>query len=57
MAKYSHMEEEEFMCLAWTTLDHDTIEDNESSKDDKDGAIAEAQTQQSNILAAAGTPI
>jgi hypothetical protein len=57
MAKYSHMEEEEFMCLAWTTLDHDTIEDSESSKDDKDSAIAEAQTQQSNILAAAGTPI
>ncbi|KAI9239593.1 MAG: WD40-repeat-containing domain protein [Podila humilis] len=54
MAKYSHMEEEEFMCLAWTTLDHDTIVDNESSKDDKDGAITEAQTQQSNILAAAG---
>src|SRR5690554_2132077 len=22
VAKYSHQEEEEFMCLAWTTLDH-----------------------------------
>lgn len=57
MAKYSHMEEEEFMCLAWTTLDHETVQDGESSKDDKDGVIPEAQTTQSNILAAAGTPI
>ncbi|KAG0360516.1 hypothetical protein BG005_010540 [Podila minutissima] len=54
MAKYSHMEEEEFMCLAWTTLDHETVQDGESSKDDKDGVIPEAQTTQSNILAAAG---
>ncbi|KAG0032179.1 Leucine-rich repeats and WD repeat domain-containing protein 1 [Podila clonocystis] len=54
MAKYSHMEEEEFMCLAWTTLDHATLQDGESSKDDKDGVISEAQTTQSNILAAAG---
>ncbi|KAG0039335.1 hypothetical protein BGZ82_008664 [Podila clonocystis] len=54
MAKYSHMEEEEFMCLAWTTLDHATVQDGESSKDDKDGVIPEAQTTQSNILAAAG---
>ncbi|KAG0090116.1 hypothetical protein BGZ92_003658 [Podila epicladia] len=54
MAKYSHMEEEEFMSLAWTTLDHETVQDGESSKDDKDGVIPEAQTTQSNILAAAG---
>ncbi|KAG0342759.1 Leucine-rich repeats and WD repeat domain-containing protein 1 [Podila horticola] len=53
MAKYSHMEEEEFMCLAWTTLDHETLQDGESNKEDKDGVIPEAQTTQSNILAAA----
>lgn len=57
MAKYSHMEEEEFMCLAWTTLDHETLQEVESNKEDKDGVIPEAQTSQSNILAAAGTPV
>ncbi|KAF8948946.1 hypothetical protein BGZ47_000621 [Haplosporangium gracile] len=48
MAKYSHVEEEEFMALAWTTLDHDqdTEGDNATTK--------EGRLKQTNILAAAG---
>ncbi|KAF9113407.1 hypothetical protein BGX27_001637 [Mortierella sp. AM989] len=52
MAKYSHVEEEEFMCLAWTTLDHYN-EDNEEAESKKE-AVAEERHDQSNILAAAG---
>ena len=52
--KYSHVLEEEFMCLAWTTLDHggedgDNGVDQSSTQDMNDGQ------DQSNILAAAGT--
>ncbi|KAG0344539.1 hypothetical protein BG004_004374 [Podila humilis] len=59
MAKYSHMEEEEFMCLSWTTLDEEVPEDDEPSVGDGDAENAEsninAPHQQTNILAAAGT--
>ncbi|KAF9155258.1 Leucine-rich repeats and WD repeat domain-containing protein 1, partial [Mortierella sp. AD010] len=52
MAKYSHVPEEEFMCLAWTTLDHDD-DGNEGTENMKE-AQAEERHDQSNILAAAG---
>ncbi|KAF9296913.1 hypothetical protein BGZ88_011581 [Linnemannia elongata] len=48
MAKYSHVEEEEFMALAWTTLDHD--QDTEGD----DATSKEGRLEQTNILAAAG---
>ena len=50
MAKYSHVEEEEFMALAWTTLDHDQ----ESEGGDDDTTKEEGRPEQTNILAAAG---
>ncbi|KAG0211870.1 hypothetical protein BGX33_004004 [Mortierella sp. NVP41] len=50
MAKYSHVEEEEFMALAWTTLDHDQ----ESEGGDADTMRGEGRPEQTNILAAAG---
>ncbi|KAF9360340.1 hypothetical protein BGX26_009810 [Mortierella sp. AD094] len=52
MAKYSHVSEEEFMCLAWTTLDHYDDEDDEAES--KKETQAEDRHDQSNILAAAG---
>ncbi|KAF9999205.1 Leucine-rich repeats and WD repeat domain-containing protein 1 [Entomortierella chlamydospora] len=52
MAKYSHVPEEEFMCLAWTTLDHD--DDGNDGAESKKEAQAEERHEQSNILAAAG---
>jgi hypothetical protein len=48
MVKYSHVEEEEFMALAWTTLDHD--QDTEGDDD----STNEGRLEQTNILAAAG---
>ena len=48
MAKYSHVEEEEFMALAWTTLDH--VQDTEGD----DATSKEGRLEQTNILAAAG---
>ncbi|KAG0213255.1 Leucine-rich repeats and WD repeat domain-containing protein 1 [Mortierella sp. GBA30] len=64
MAKYSHVEEEEFMCLAWTTLNHSDlgydVESRPGTKSRKaeggqDGTAVEAERlEQSNILAAAG---
>ncbi|KAG0277428.1 Leucine-rich repeats and WD repeat domain-containing protein 1, partial [Linnemannia exigua] len=49
MAKYSHVEEEEFMALAWTTLDHD-----QDPEGDNDATTKEGHVEQTNILAAAG---
>ncbi|KAI1296171.1 hypothetical protein EDD11_007527 [Mortierella claussenii] len=58
VAKYSHVEEEEFMCLAWTTLDQ-TYQDGEDGADwnqfmqgYKSGGSG--RHDQANILAAAG---
>lgn len=51
MAKYSHVEEEEFMALAWTTLDHD------QDMEGDDGATKEERLEQTNILAAAGNEL
>lgn len=48
MAKYSHVEEEEFMALAWTTLDHDQATEGDDAKS------SEERLEQTNILAAAG---
>ncbi|KAI8603503.1 WD40-repeat-containing domain protein [Dissophora ornata] len=50
MTKYSHVEEEDFMCLAWTTLDHSY--DDSEEEGDKDAE--EDRREQSNILAVAG---
>ncbi|KAF9964966.1 hypothetical protein BGZ70_005650 [Mortierella alpina] len=52
MAKYSHVEEEAFMCLAWTTLDHDADVQEEGDYEIQDDA--DERREQSNILAAAG---
>ncbi|KAF9434559.1 Leucine-rich repeats and WD repeat domain-containing protein 1 [Entomortierella beljakovae] len=52
MAKYSHVEQEEFMCLAWTTLDHSNG-DSEETYIKKEDPL-EDNYNQSNILAAAG---
>ncbi|CAO3563956.1 unnamed protein product [Mortierella alpina] len=52
IAKYSHAEEEAFMCLAWTTLDHDVNIQEEGIpeiQNDADGG-----REQSSVLAAAG---
>ncbi|KAG0297906.1 Glycoside hydrolase, 38 vacuolar alpha mannosidase [Linnemannia gamsii] len=48
MVKYSHVEEEEFMALAWTTLDHD------QDMEGDDNTTKERRLEQTNILAAAG---
>ncbi|KAF9572872.1 Glycoside hydrolase, 38 vacuolar alpha mannosidase [Mortierella alpina] len=52
MAKYSHVEEEAFMCLAWTTLDHDVEGQEEGDLESKGNA--DKRREQSDILAAAG---
>jgi len=49
MTKYSHVEEEEFMSLAWTTLDHD-----QETEGDDASTMEEGPLEQTNILAAAG---
>ncbi|KAF9195050.1 Leucine-rich repeats and WD repeat domain-containing protein 1 [Haplosporangium sp. Z 11] len=57
VAKYSHQEEEEFMCLAWTTLDHHENEDNDEDEgwmDIRGHNASEDRFQQTNILAVAG---
>lgn len=54
MAKYSHVEEEEFMCLAWTTLEHTYEEEEPKDGDKKDRGSKEDRHEQTNILAAAG---
>ncbi|KAF9405917.1 hypothetical protein BGZ94_003332 [Podila epigama] len=46
------MEDEEFTCLAWTTLDHGAPDSSDIVN--KDSNPASEQIQQSNILAAAG---
>ncbi|KAF9983420.1 hypothetical protein BGZ65_001818 [Modicella reniformis] len=52
MAKYSHVQEEEFMCLAWTTLDHTYGGIIDGNKNDH--VPKENRHGQTNILAAAG---
>ncbi|KAF9287400.1 Leucine-rich repeats and WD repeat domain-containing protein 1, partial [Mortierella alpina] len=52
IAKYSHVEEEAFMCLAWTTLDHDV--DAQEEGDRGSPSDEDKRREQSNILAAAG---
>ncbi|KAF9202322.1 Leucine-rich repeats and WD repeat domain-containing protein 1 [Haplosporangium sp. Z 27] len=53
MAKYSHVPEEEFMCLAWTTLDHH-VEEDDKETGNKTDILTNDRHDQSNILAAAG---
>ncbi|KAK3818846.1 MAG: WD40-repeat-containing domain protein [Benniella sp.] len=54
MAKYSHVEEEQFMSLAWTTLDH-TYEEASNNEGKKSLVPEEVKHErQINILAAAG---
>ncbi|KAG0302602.1 hypothetical protein BGZ98_007361 [Dissophora globulifera] len=51
--KYSHVFEEEFMCMAWTTLDHGVEDDNHGMDQSTTQDVNNSQDQ-SNILAAAG---
>jgi hypothetical protein len=54
MAKYSHVEEEQFMSLAWTTLDH-AYEEASNNEGKKNPVPEEVKHErQINILAAAG---
>ncbi|KAF9975358.1 Leucine-rich repeats and WD repeat domain-containing protein 1 [Actinomortierella ambigua] len=58
LAKYSHVEEEEFHCLAWTTLTQQVEADDRENSNSDDGSKqdhdAEDRQHLVNILAAAG---
>ncbi|KAF9582151.1 Glycoside hydrolase, 38 vacuolar alpha mannosidase [Lunasporangiospora selenospora] len=46
VAKYSHVPEEEFMCLAWTTLDHPLGEDSVKDKSSEAGSKSKPKAAQ-----------